>query len=82
MPLQYISDASGNHTAVVIPIEEWKLLLSKCSELQSLESRSQVGPSSPKPYTMDEFIGKLSPEAAEALQNYTQKSRDEWERDS
>ena len=82
MPIQYISDASGKHSAVVIPIEEWKVLLTKCSELRSLESSSQSSQASPKPYNMNEFIGKLSPEAAEALQKYTQKSRDEWERNS
>ena len=82
MHLQYLSDYSGNHTAVVIPIEQWKALVKKYSDLQSLESDAQNGETAPKEYTMSDFMGTISPEAAEDLQTYTAKSRDEWERNS
>ena len=37
MDLQYISDADGRHTAVVIPIEDWKDLTMKHEDLRNLE---------------------------------------------
>jgi PHD/YefM family antitoxin component YafN of YafNO toxin-antitoxin module len=37
MSLQYISDTTGNRTAVVIPIEEWDQLKEKYPEMESLE---------------------------------------------
>ncbi|MEO7308953.1 MAG: hypothetical protein ABIX01_01035 [Chitinophagaceae bacterium] len=38
MPLQYISDNAGNHTAVLIPINEWELLTRKHEDLKQMES--------------------------------------------
>jgi hypothetical protein len=37
MSVQYISDNLGNHTAVIIPIEEWEKLTTKYSELSELD---------------------------------------------
>ena len=37
MDLQYISDADGRQTAVVIPIEEWKSLTETYAGLKTLE---------------------------------------------
>ena len=37
MIVQYISDNQGNHTAVIIPIEEWGKLTTKYSELSDLD---------------------------------------------
>ena len=37
MSVQYISDNLGNHTAVIIPIEEWEKLTTKYSELSDLD---------------------------------------------
>lgn len=37
MSVQYISDNLGNHTAVIIPIEEWEKLTTKYTELSDLE---------------------------------------------
>lgn len=37
MSVQYISDILGNHTAVIIPIEEWEKLTTKYSELSELD---------------------------------------------
>jgi len=39
MDLQYISDADGKHTAVVIPIEDWKDLTIKHEDLRNLEHK-------------------------------------------
>ena len=41
MDLQYISDADGKHTAVVIPIEDWKELTTKHEELRDLEKKDK-----------------------------------------
>jgi hypothetical protein len=40
MDLQYISDADGKHTAVIIPIEDWKGLTLKHEGLRNLEQKS------------------------------------------
>ncbi len=37
MPLQYISDTAGNHTAVIIPITDWELLTRKHEDLKQME---------------------------------------------
>ena len=34
MPIQYITDANGEHTAVLIPINEWQLITIKYSDLE------------------------------------------------
>jgi len=41
MDLQYISDANGNHTAVIIAIEDWQNLTSKHDDLRELEQKHQ-----------------------------------------
>ena len=38
MPLQYITDAAGTHTAVLIPINEWEILTHKYNDLKNLET--------------------------------------------
>ena len=40
MPLQYITDNTGAHTAVVIPINEWEKLTQKHKDLKILETKS------------------------------------------
>jgi hypothetical protein len=37
MSLQYLSDASGNRTAVVIPIDEWDGMRNKYPEIDTLD---------------------------------------------
>ena len=37
MDLQYISDAQGRHTAIIIPIEEWNRMIAKHEDLKPLE---------------------------------------------
>jgi hypothetical protein len=73
MSLQYLTDYTGRHTAVVIPIEEWEGIVSSHSDLKILEDQPA------KKYKMADFAGTLSKEAGEALQQYVQQSRDEWD---
>ena len=74
MPLQYITDNTGAHTAVVIPINEWEKLTRKHEDLKTLEA----APTKPK-VKLSELAGKLSHETAEAMLNYVAESRNEWE---
>jgi hypothetical protein len=79
MSLQYLTDHSGKYTAVVIPISEWEGIVRKHTDLKSLGDQPAELPLSPKKYTMADFAGTLSQEAGEALQQYVQQSRDEWD---
>ena len=72
MNLQYISDARGRHTAVVIPIEEWNNITAKHEDLKELE-KPKMKPS--------DFRGAISKETAEAMIQYVEQSRNEWDRD-
>lgn len=36
MDLQYISDGDGNHTAVIIPINDWNKITSKHKDVREL----------------------------------------------
>lgn len=75
MELQYISDTNGNHTAVVISIEEWNNLTMIHSDLKSLENpipKKIIGKLSEK------YAGKLPASIAEDFQNYLNQSRGEW----
>lgn len=78
MSLQYLTDYTGRHTAVVIPIDEWEGIVNRHADLKTLEQPTEQ-PSSSKKYTMGDFAGTLSKEAGEALQKYVQQSRDEWD---
>jgi len=74
VPIQYITDASGEQTAVLIPINEWELLTRKHKDLKNLETaavKPKVKPS--------HLAGKLSYKTAEAMLNYVAESRHEWE---
>ncbi|MGA0559151.1 hypothetical protein ACO2Q8_21010 [Larkinella sp. VNQ87] len=75
MALQYLSDASGKPTAVVIPIKEWESLKAKHQDLQLLEKT--VSPRKQKP---SDFAGTLPHDVAEAMQKHVEESRNEWER--
>ena len=37
MPLQYITNSSGYPTAVIIPIDEWKVMRDKYPNLENIE---------------------------------------------
>ncbi len=74
MPLQYVTDALGNQTAVMIPIDEWELLTKKHEDLKDLETASV------KPKTkLSGLAGKLSEETANAMLSYVEESRSDWD---
>jgi hypothetical protein len=70
MELQYLSDIRGNHTAVVIPIEDWNNLTEKYQGLKTLEK--------PKRKLSEKYAGKLPADIADELQNYVTQGRSEW----
>lgn len=74
MSLQYITDAKGIHTAVLIPIQEWEILKNRYSDLAELEKNNNK-----PPLKLSELAGKLSYETAEEMLNYVAESRKEWD---
>jgi predicted GTPase len=76
MDLQYLSDAQGRHTAVVIPIEEWNNLTETYQDLKKLEN--------PKPENIrrkpSDFVGCISKETAQKMISDIELSRSQWER--
>ncbi|HEY5325993.1 MAG TPA: hypothetical protein VIJ27_03255 [Mucilaginibacter sp.] len=76
MALQYISDNSGNHTAVIIPITEWNNITATHEDLKELMEKkvSQTNNAS-------RFKGLLTNEEAEKYHQYLKQARSEWERD-
>jgi hypothetical protein len=71
MELQYVSDSEGHHTAVIVPIEEWKKISSSHKE-QSKTTLTKKKPS--------EFRGIFSKEEGEKINAYINKARSEWDR--
>jgi len=71
MELQYISDAAGNHTAVVIPIKDWEALTDQYVELKKADKKTKgVKPS--------DFVGIIPDDVADAMQAYVKESRENW----
>ena len=68
MDLQYLSDESGNHTAVIIPIKEWETLTKQYEGLKKLEDK----PVKMKP---SDFAGSIPEHVADAMQEYVKESR-------
>ena len=77
MALQYLSDASGKPTAVVIPIKEWEMLKERHQDLQQLEKSEVLIKRKPS-----DFRGSISKEMAHELNQYVEQSRREWDRDT
>lgn len=75
MSLQYISDAKGRHTAVIISIDDWNALKAKHKDLE--ESLEAVEKPKQKP---SDFRGAISKETAEKMIADLEQSRNEWER--
>ncbi|AUD03720.1 hypothetical protein [Spirosoma pollinicola] len=71
MNVQYLSDAQGRHTAIVIPIEDWNSITAKHQDLKTLEALKR------KP---SDFFGTLSHEEGEKMQEHVTQSRNEWDR--
>ncbi len=72
MDVQYVSDAQGNPTSVLIPIEDWNKIKDRYEEVKQAEK--------PKKKPSD-FRGSISSETAIELNAHIEKSRNEWERD-
>ena len=75
MSLQYITDSTGIHTAVLIPIQEWEMMKNRHSDLEELEKKNNK-----PPLKLSELAGKLSYDTAEEMLNYVAESRKEWDR--
>lgn len=80
-PLQYISDYTGKHTAVVIPISEWEIIVRKYADLKLLEQESSKDKTLPGKYSMGDFAGILAADRADALLKHVEQSRNEWNKD-
>jgi hypothetical protein len=76
MALQYISDNSGNHTAVIIPIAEWNYITAKHEDLKELMEERM-----PKKNNASRFKGLLTNEEAEKYHQHLKQARSEWDRD-
>jgi hypothetical protein len=75
MPLQYISDSAGNHTAVLIPITEWELLTRKHEDLKLLETSSKKK-TTKKP---SDFAATMPPDVAMAFKKQVEDDRSNWD---
>lgn len=76
MNVQYLSDAQGRHTAIVIPIEEWNTITAKHEDLKTLEKPKQNA-ARLKP---SDFVGCISKETAQKMITDIEHSRNQWER--
>ena len=74
MPLQYITNTSGMHTAVLIPINEWEQLTHKHTDLKELE----LADKKPK-VKLSNLAGKLSVETANAMLQQVEENRNDWD---
>ena len=74
MNVQYLSDAQGRHTSIVIPIDEWNTITDKHEDLKILEN--------PKQKLSEKYAGKLPVALADELQHYVTQSRAEWNNSS
>lgn len=77
MALQYISDDSGNHTAVVIPIAEWNDITAKHVDLKELTADAKKETDKKKP---SDYKGILTKEEALKLHEHLKEIRNEWDR--
>ncbi len=80
MPMQYIKDNNGATTAVVIPISEWKQIVTKHQDLSQLE-QGQIAMAEKKMKPSD-FAGSLSEEAYPEITEHIKQARNEWDRDT
>ena len=79
MPLQYLSDASGKQTAVVIPLNDWNRLKSKFRGIEQVISAKLPASKRTKP---SDFRGSISKETANDINRYIDESKKEWENDT
>ena len=76
MELQYLSDGAGNHTAVVIPIQEWNKITAKHQDVKELMEGKQA-----KTNNASRFEGLLTAQEADKYDQYLKNARSEWDRD-
>lgn len=81
MDLQYISNERGEKTAVIIPIQEWNNLTAKHEDLKELSEEVKSIKGLVQKKKPSDFIGIVSKEEAEEMQDYLKKARGEWDRD-
>ncbi|GLU53169.1 hypothetical protein [Dyadobacter frigoris] len=81
MDLQYISNEHGEKTAVIIPIQEWNNLTAKHEDLKELAEEVKPTEGISQKKKPSDFIGIMSKEEAEEMNNYLKKARGEWDRD-
>lgn len=77
MELQYISDSSGKHTAVIIPIAEWNDITAKHQDLKELTAEPEKKSNKKKP---SDFKGILTKEEGIKFHKHLKKIRNEWDR--
>jgi hypothetical protein len=75
MPLQYISDSAGNHTAVLIPITEWELLTRKHEDLKQMELPKKETPIK----KASDFAGTMPADIARAFNKDIEDARKNWD---
>jgi len=75
MPLQYITDNAGNHTAVLIPITEWELLTRKHEDLKQMELPKKEAPLK----KASEFAGSMPADIAKAFNEHIEVARNQWD---
>ncbi len=74
MSLQYLQDDTGQTTAVLIPIEEWKAITQRHADVAVLEK-----PGAKKNKKASDYKGILSTELTEELLKHVQQSREQWD---
>ncbi len=74
MNLHYVSDETGRHTAVIIPIEEWNSLKLDKQKLKVEEKQNTIGSIKPS-----NFRGSISVKTADELLHHVERARTEWE---
>ena len=76
MSLQFISDNSGNTTAVIVPIQEWNAIVENQAGLKKADKPKQNGKI--KPSALKRIFSKGD---AGEFHKYLTKVRKEWDRD-
>ncbi len=71
---KYITDEGGKKLSVILPVSEFNALLKAL--IHSIESEEKT---TPKKNGIARFRGILTTQQADQLQDYVQKSREEWD---
>lgn len=71
--MQFVKDNTGAATAVIIPIKEWKQIISKHQDLKQLEQRLTMQPE--KKLKPSDYAGSLSEEGYEALKEHIKQAQ-------